>query len=74
MMIKVNGEDYITDKLFLSEILSDMGVIPERVAVELNLKVIKRADISEQILKEGDIVEIVNFVGGGNLMTINLLN
>lgn len=67
MMIKVNGEDYITDKVFLSELLSDLGVISERVAVELNLKVIKRADISKQILKEGDIVEIVNFVGGGNL-------
>lgn len=67
MMIKVNGEDYITNKVLLSEILSDMGVIPERVAIELNLKVIKRADISKQILKEGDIVEIVNFVGGGNL-------
>lgn len=65
MKIKVNGEDYLTEKQTLVQLLSEMGITPERVAVELNLKVIKKADFSNQILKEGDSIEIVNFVGGG---------
>lgn len=66
MKIKVNGENYQTEKETLAELLSELGVMPERVAVELNLKVIKRAGFSTQVLKEGDSVEIINFVGGGN--------
>lgn len=65
MIIKVNGEDYLTEKQILAQLLSEMGIMPERVAVELNFKVIKKADFSTQILKEGDSIEIVNFVGGG---------
>ncbi|MEK7237979.1 MAG: sulfur carrier protein ThiS, partial [Nitrospirota bacterium] len=34
-------------------------------AVEVNLKIIKKQDYQEQILKDGDSIEIVNFVGGG---------
>ncbi len=65
MLIRVNGEEYKTDKGTLLELLSELNIIPERVAIEINLKVIKRADFSNIKLKEGDSVEIVNFVGGG---------
>lgn len=65
MKIKVNGEDFLTEKQTLAQLLSEMGIMPERVAVELNLKVIKKADFYTQLLKEGDSIEIVNFVGGG---------
>ncbi len=65
MLIRVNGEEYKTDKGTLLELLSELNIIPEKVAIEINLKVIKRADFSNIKLKEGDSVEIVNFVGGG---------
>jgi hypothetical protein len=35
------------------------------LAIELNKEVIRRADWQQIILKEGDRVEIVHFVGGG---------
>jgi thiamine biosynthesis protein ThiS len=47
------------------ELLADLGIDPRRVAVEHNLAVLKRAKYDETIVKEGDEVEIVNFVGGG---------
>ena len=39
--------------------------MPERVAVEVNLKIIKRAEFERHALYEGDDVEVVYFVGGG---------
>jgi thiamine biosynthesis protein ThiS len=67
MRLKVNGEDFETEKETIASLLDEMKIVPERVAVEVNLKVIKRADFENYKLKEGDIVEIVYFVGGGGL-------
>lgn len=66
MRLKVNGEDYETKKETITLLLDEMKIIPERVAVEVNLKIIKRTEFVNYKLKEGDIVEIVYFVGGGD--------
>jgi sulfur carrier protein len=42
-----------------------LKIDPRRVAVELNLVVLKRAAFPTSLVNEGDQVEIVNFVGGG---------
>ncbi len=65
MRIRVNGDELETTAKTISEVLSDLKIVPGRVAVEVNLKVIKRADFDSYMMKDGDIVEIVNFVGGG---------
>ncbi|MEW6116856.1 MAG: sulfur carrier protein ThiS [Nitrospirota bacterium] len=65
MRLKVNGERYETGRSTIAELLDELGILPERVAVEVNLKVIKRADFAHYALHEGDAVEVVNFVGGG---------
>lgn len=65
MKLKVNGEDYLTEKDTVMHLLTEMNIIPERVAVEVNLNVIKRADFKNVRLRDGDSVEIVYFVGGG---------
>jgi sulfur carrier protein len=67
MKIRVNGDELETTEKTVSQLLADSKIIPERVAVEVNLKVIKRGDFDGYMLKDGDIVEIVNFVGGGIL-------
>ncbi|MBF0328737.1 MAG: sulfur carrier protein ThiS [Nitrospirae bacterium] len=66
MKIKVNGEAYETEQHTLSGLLEEMKVRSERVAVEVNLKVIKRADVADYRINEGDVIEVVNFVGGGD--------
>lgn len=65
MRLKVNGEDRETKSETILQLLKDLDIIPERVAVEVNLRIIKRADFENYRIKDGDTVEIVYFVGGG---------
>ena len=66
MKLIVNGKDMeLNDGLTITGLLESLEIDPGRVAVEVNLKIIKRCDFEEQKLNEGDSVEIVNFVGGG---------
>lgn len=67
MKLKVNGEDREFKDRTVLDLLKELEIIPERVAVEVNLKVIKRADFENHQLNDGDSVEIVYFVGGGTL-------
>ena len=67
MKLTINGE--ITENIragTVRELLEELKVEPGRVAVEVNLTVVRRADYGQYRLKEGDVVEIVNFVGGGS--------
>ena len=66
MRLIINGE--IVEDLkatSVSELLEELKIQTGRVAVEVNMQVIKRTDYDEYRLNEGDSVEIVNFVGGG---------
>jgi thiamine biosynthesis protein ThiS len=66
MRLTINGEMF--DNVGAStvrELLEELKIIPGRVAVEVNMTVIKKSDYGQFSLREGDSVEIVNFVGGG---------
>lgn len=65
MKIKLNGEEYQTGALTVEGLLDELRITAGRVAVELNLEIVKKTDYQLRGLKEGDRVEIVNFVGGG---------
>ncbi|HXD31790.1 MAG TPA: sulfur carrier protein ThiS [Pyrinomonadaceae bacterium] len=66
MLVQVNGESReISQEASLEELLTNLSIPRERVAIELNQKVIRRAEWANSILREGDKIEIVHFVGGG---------
>jgi sulfur carrier protein len=66
MRATVNGvEQELPDGLTVSALLDHLGVRRERVAVERNGAVVKRARHGEEQLAPGDVLEIVSFVGGG---------
>ena len=66
MTIILNGEPLeLSGPLTVTELLSRLEIDARRVAVEHNIIVLKRAAFDETIVREGDQVEIVNFVGGG---------
>lgn len=66
MQIKLNGEPYgLTAPVTVQALLDTLGLDARRVAVEHNLVVVKRNRYAEQLIGDGDEVEIVNFVGGG---------
>ncbi len=66
MKLIINGnEQIINDGLTVTGLLESLQIEPGRVAVEVNLKIIKKCDYENHMLKDGDSLEIVNFVGGG---------
>ncbi|MEW6676079.1 MAG: sulfur carrier protein ThiS [Nitrospirota bacterium] len=66
MRLTVNGDILETSNAgTIQELLDELNIEPGRVAVEINLSIIKKADYSTFRLNDGDKVEIVNFVGGG---------
>ncbi len=66
MTIRLNGDPYeLTAPLTVSALLTVLGIDARRVAVELNLAVLKRAAYDTTVIQAGDTMEIVNFVGGG---------
>ncbi len=65
MRLEVNGKEYSTERDTVMQLLKELDIAPERVAIEVNLKIIRRSDFENYLLKDGDSVEIVNFVGGG---------
>lgn len=66
MTITLNGDKHeLAAPVTVTELLSQLDIDARRVAVELNLTVVKKAAYDTSLLKDGDEVEIVNFVGGG---------
>ena len=65
--LMVNGvKQTVSDGTTVTHLLETLNIVPERIVVELNLTILKRAEHANTTLKEGDQVEIVHFVGGGS--------
>lgn len=64
--IVLNGEtrkiEFETD---LARLLDDFDLPKQRIAIELNGSVIRRSDWAETLVRDGDRIEVVHFVGGG---------
>lgn len=67
MEVMVNGKPMqLSDGTTAAALLEQLEIQPERVVVEVNLNVLKRAQLASTVLHAGDQVEIVHFVGGGS--------
>ena len=65
-MIKVNGQDKPIDEgTTLAQLIEQHNLTPQKVAIELNRRLVRTEKYAETVLKAGDEVEIVTFVGGG---------
>jgi thiamine biosynthesis protein ThiS len=49
----------------VTDLVKQLELAPERLAIELNLSILPRAKWAETELRPGDRLEIVHFVGGG---------
>lgn len=64
--ITVNGEHRrVAAGLSLAQLAAELGLVPEKVAVERNLEVVPRSTLTQVMVEDGDEIEIVHFVGGG---------
>jgi len=66
MTIQLNGETYeVPEPLTVDALLARLAIDGRRVAVEVNELVVKKAAYADTVVRDGDAVEVVNFVGGG---------
>ena len=64
--IQLNGEPYtIEGSAGLAGLIEKLKLRPARIAVEINQAIVPKAEYARTVLKPGDRVEIINFVGGG---------
>ena len=64
--VQINGEEREgPHDSTLLKLINYLSLVPERLAIELNQQVVRRAAWAETTLKEDDRIEIVHFVGGG---------
>jgi thiazole synthase len=65
--IHVNGEHRrVSAGLSIAELAHELGLDPAKVAVERNLEVVPRSTLADVQVEDGDELEIVHFVGGGD--------
>jgi thiamine biosynthesis protein ThiS len=64
--LMLNGEPHrIAEGSSVADLVRDIGLNPKKVAVERNLEIVPRSTLAAVMLADGDILEIVHFVGGG---------
>ncbi len=69
LTITINGETRsLNGALSVRDLLSSLGMDPAKVAVERNLEIVPRSQYAAAIVGEGDRLEIVHFIGGGNAL------
>lgn len=64
-MIKINGKEFDIAGKTLADHLADADFDSKIIVVERNGDIIPRSQYGETVLKDGDCIEIVSFVGGG---------
>lgn len=64
-MVKINGEELDITGKTLMQYLSTTTYNMQRIAVERNGDIVPRAQYDNVVLKDGDVLEVVSFVGGG---------
>ena len=64
--ITLNGAPHRSDAATIADLVRELDLAPEKVAVERNGAIVPRSTLGEAPLAEGDTLEIVHFVGGGD--------
>jgi len=68
MKLQINGEERTFEAPVptLAALVESLGMKSDRVAIELNREIVPRDRWSDTALREGDKLEVVQFVGGGS--------
>ncbi len=68
MKLAINGEEkeFSKEMTVLESLTQEKVKMPDMVSVELNGQILKRSQFESVVLKDGDKVEFLYFMGGGN--------
>lgn len=68
MKIILNGKEKLLDSpCSIAELIESVGQKPQRIAVQLNSHIIKRDHYPHHTVQDGDVIEMLQFVGGGSI-------
>ncbi len=65
LALTINGEPRRSLAVTIAALVAELGLKPEKVAVERNGVIVPRSTLAQAALADGDVLEIVHFVGGG---------
>jgi len=66
MRVTLNGEARdLSEGLTVRDLVDELGLSKRRIAVEVNRDILPRDGYARHALRDGDVVEIVQFIGGG---------
>lgn len=66
MRITINGQaENLDGAMSVADLLARRNIEPVQVAVEINEDIVPRRTLAETMIRDGDRIEIVTFVGGG---------
>ena len=64
-LVYINGNEQAASGKTVEDIINEMNIDIRTIAVELNEEIVSKADYGKTTLKDGDVLEVVSFVGGG---------
>ena len=65
MFVKINGKKEEIQATTLGDLLKFKKIEPQMVSIELNGKMVGRSELADTPLREGDALELLFFMGGG---------
>ena len=66
LALTINGEGRVVPgPATVQDLLESLGLDPRGIVVELNRRIVRRPEIGRTALQNGDVLELVHFVGGG---------
>lgn len=66
IQIQLNGRDReVSSDLSVRDLIVSLDLSPEMIVVERNRSILRRDDYTDVSVEEGDVIELVHFVGGG---------
>tara|TARA_B100000678_G_scaffold156552_1_gene130715 strand:+ start:725 stop:925 length:201 start_codon:yes stop_codon:yes gene_type:complete len=63
--VTINGDAKRVESGTVADMVRALGLHPEKLAVERNREIVPRGSLDQVMVEEGDVFEIVHFVGGG---------
>lgn len=65
-MVQINGAEKSSyENISVEDMVMKEGFDKSRIAVEINGEIVSKSDYKQELLHDGDVIEVVSFVGGG---------
>ena len=66
--VRLNGKETPTSANYIIDLLTELNINPAQVIVEVNQVILKHHDLEKQKIKPNDIIEIIRYIGGGQII------